>query len=72
MPEAWTGRLIGKMHNNDISYEDVAKKLGYGKPYICLMHLFADRAKGAFFWHGRPRKSKVNQDAVRLHRHCVV
>ena len=25
MPEAWTGRLIGKMHNNDISYEDVAK-----------------------------------------------
>ena len=37
MPEAWTGRLIGKMHNNDISYEDVAKKLGYGKPYICLI-----------------------------------
>lgn len=33
MPEAWTGRLIGKMHNNDISYEDVAKKLGYGKSY---------------------------------------
>ena len=27
MPEAWTGRLIGKMHNNDISYEDVAKKV---------------------------------------------
>lgn len=37
MPEAWTGHLIGKMHNNDISYEDVAKKLGYGKPYICLI-----------------------------------
>lgn len=37
MPEAWTGRLIGKMHNNDISYEDVAKKLGYGKPYISLI-----------------------------------
>ena len=37
MPESWTGRLIGKMHNNDISYEDVAKKLGYGKSYICLI-----------------------------------
>ena len=37
MPEAWTGRLIGKMHNNDISYEDIAKKLGCGKAYISLI-----------------------------------
>lgn len=37
MPESWTGRLIGKMHNNDISYDDVAKKLGYGKSYISLI-----------------------------------
>ena len=37
MPEAWTGRLIGKMHNNDISYEDIAKKLECGKAYICMI-----------------------------------
>lgn len=36
------------------------------------MHLFANWAKGAFFWHGRPRQSKVNQDAVWIHRHRMV
>lgn len=37
MPESWTGRLIGKMHNNDITMEQLAQKMGYGKPYISLI-----------------------------------
>ena len=28
MPEKWTGRLIGKMHNECITYDDLAKELG--------------------------------------------
>lgn len=28
MPEAWTGRLIGKMHNNKVTYADLGAELG--------------------------------------------
>ena len=31
MPEAWTGRLIGRMHNNRITYSDLGAELGVGK-----------------------------------------
>lgn len=37
MPEKWTGTLIGKMHNEKITYEDVAKKLGVTKAYISMI-----------------------------------
>jgi len=37
MPDAWTGRLIGVMHNNDVTYEDVAKELGVTKSYISMI-----------------------------------
>ena len=32
MPEAWTGRLIGRMHNNRITYAELGAELGIGKP----------------------------------------
>lgn len=35
MPEAWTGRLIGRMHNNRITYSDLGAELGIGKAYVC-------------------------------------
>ncbi len=37
MPEEWTGNLIGKMHNNRITYDALAAKLGVTKPYISMI-----------------------------------
>jgi len=34
--EEWTGRAIGIMHNNNITFEMLAKKLGVTKGYISL------------------------------------
>ena len=28
MPEKWTGRLIGRMHNERITYEQLANEMG--------------------------------------------
>ncbi len=37
MPEAWTGRIIGKMHNNSVTSSDVAKQLGVTKAYVSMI-----------------------------------
>lgn len=37
MPEAWTGELIGKMHNHGITYNDLGAKLGITNQYISLI-----------------------------------
>ncbi len=37
MPEAWTGQLIGTMHNNDITYKDLAAEMGVTKSYISML-----------------------------------
>ena len=37
MPEKWTGDLIGRMHNNDISRAQLAKKLGINKSYLSMI-----------------------------------
>lgn len=37
MPDAWTGRLIGTMHNKGITYDELAKELGVTKPYISMI-----------------------------------
>lgn len=37
MKEAWTGELIGKMHNNNVTYEDLAKELNVTKGYISMI-----------------------------------
>lgn len=34
MPEAWTGRLVGRMHLAGIKQVDLARELGYSKVYI--------------------------------------
>lgn len=39
MPKEWTGNLVGIMHNNDITQQDVADEMGVKKPYIsALLH----------------------------------
>ena len=37
MVEKWTGRLIGKMHNNDISITDLANELSVTKAYVSMI-----------------------------------
>ena len=34
MKEKWTGNLIGKMHNNEITAKQVADELGICKAYV--------------------------------------
>lgn len=37
MTQKWTGTLIGKMHNANITRKDLADKLGVGKPYVTMI-----------------------------------
>ena len=37
MPEKWTGHLVGKMHNYDITMEQLAGELGVTKPYVSMI-----------------------------------
>ena len=37
MPEVWTGNLIGDMHNNGITYDDLAAEMGVTKAYISMI-----------------------------------
>ena len=43
----WTGRLVGKMHNNSVSSTDLAKKLGYTNDYISMVLNGKRTPKGA-------------------------
>lgn len=37
MVEKWTGRLVGKMHNERITYDELAEELGVSKPYVGMI-----------------------------------
>ena len=37
MPEKWTGRLIGRMHNERITNEQLANEMGVNKAYISMI-----------------------------------
>lgn len=37
MPEKWTGRLVGKMHNERITYEELAEELNVTRAYISMI-----------------------------------
>lgn len=37
MPEKWTGRLVGKMHNERVTCGDLAAELGVTRPYISMI-----------------------------------
>lgn len=47
MIEKWTGRLIGKMHNNGVSMADLATELGVTKAYISMILNGARKPPGA-------------------------
>ena len=37
MPAKWTGRLVGRMHNEKVTKSDLAKELGFTKAYVCMI-----------------------------------
>jgi len=37
MPEKWTGDLIGRMHNEKITFDELAAQLGVTKSYISMI-----------------------------------
>lgn len=37
MPDKWTGRLVGKMHNERVTYDELAAELGVTKGYISMI-----------------------------------
>lgn len=37
MPEAWTGDLVGRMHNAEVTYDDLAAEVGCGKSYLSMV-----------------------------------
>ena len=45
--EKWTGRLVGKMHNEEITYEELGSELGVCKAYIGMILNGARKPEGA-------------------------
>lgn len=37
MPEKWTGKLVGKMHNERVSQQDIADEVGMSRTYVCMV-----------------------------------
>lgn len=37
MKDEWTGNLIGRMHNADVTFEELGAEVGWGKPYISMI-----------------------------------
>ena len=37
MVERWTGRLVGRMHNERVTYDELAAEMGVGKSYISMI-----------------------------------
>lgn len=37
MAEKWTGNLIGKMHNEGVTYQDLADEMSVTKSYISMI-----------------------------------
>ena len=46
MNEKWTGVLIGKMHNERITYLDLAKEMSVTKSYISMILNGSRKPKG--------------------------
>ena len=65
MPEKWTGRLIGLMHNEQITYNDLAAEMGVTKSYISMILNGARKPDGIrermeSAYHTAVQKKKAN------------
>lgn len=59
MPDAWTGNLVGKMHNKRVTYDDLADELGVTKSYISMVMNGKRKPKGC-----RERFEKAVNDII--------
>ena len=46
MNEKWTGVLVGKMHNERVSFVDLAHEMGVTKAYVSMILHGARKPKG--------------------------
>lgn len=46
MNEKWTGTLVGKMHNEGVTYQDMANELSVTKSYISMILNGSRKPKG--------------------------
>lgn len=46
MAEKWTGNLIGKMHNEGITYQELAEEMSVTKSYISMILNGSRKPKG--------------------------
>ena len=37
MPEKWTGKIVGRMHVEDITLDELGKEMGITKAYISMI-----------------------------------
>lgn len=63
MPEKWTGRLVGRLHNEQINYEELAKEMGVTKAYISMILHGARKPEGI-----RERMEKAVSDILARRR----
>lgn len=47
MPEPWTGRLVGKMHNNAVTLQDMADEMRCTRAYVSMILNSKKRPDGA-------------------------
>lgn len=55
MVEKWTGRMVGRMHNERVTYDELAAEMGVTKAYVSMIlngqrkpDGIRDRMEGAF------------------------
>lgn len=46
MMEKWTGTLVGKMHNERVTYQDIADEMSVTKAYISMILNGSRKPKG--------------------------
>ena len=46
MNEKWTGKLIGKMHNEKVTMQEIAEELGVTKAYVSMILNGVRKPKG--------------------------
>lgn len=67
MNEKWTGDLVGKMHNEGVTYQEMAEEMSVTKSYISMILNGSRKPKGikermeeAFISVLEKRKAKQN------------
>lgn len=46
MNEKWTGQLVGRMHNERVTFQEIAEELGVTKSYVSMILNGSRKPKG--------------------------